>query len=417
MSYISSLPSKRRGFLFLQGLAARFFERLGQTLAARGYPVWRGNFNGGDRAFWRLAGAIDFTGSLAEWPGFFDALLAETRVGEVILFGDCRPLHRAAIAVARRRGVAVRVVEEGYLRPGWITFEEGGVNAYSTLPRDSGWYRETAQALPPWRDSPAAEGSFARRAAEDLLYAAASFAGRRRFPYYRTHRPYFALIEYAGWTRRLALRHGAEKRAAADIAHLVHSGEPFYLFPLQLDCDYQIRVHSPDRTMAAAVERVVTSFARHAPVAARLVVKLHPLDSGIVDWLGITRHIAAAADLEGRVLFLDGGEIETLLRACRGLVTVSSTAGARALAHGVPVKALGRAIYDLPGLTFGGGLDDFWREAAPPDMALFDAFRRVLAARALIPGDFFSESGLVLAVAAALVRLEAGPSATALVAA
>src|SRR5438105_14866683 len=46
--------SKQRSFLFLQGLATRFFERLGRALADRGYAVHRVNFNGGDRAFWRL---------------------------------------------------------------------------------------------------------------------------------------------------------------------------------------------------------------------------------------------------------------------------------------------------------------------------------------------------------------------------
>ena len=406
-------PPQRRGFLFLQGLASRFFERLGARLAERGHAVWRVNFNGGDRAFWRLPGALDFTGRPEEWPGFLDDLLQRLDIGEIVLFGDCRPLHRAAIALARRRGVGVRVVEEGYLRPGWITFEEGGVNACSTLPREASRYREMVRALPPWREPPRCAGSFRRRAAEDLLYAAASFAARRRFPHYRTHRPYFALIEYAGWARRLALRRRAEKRAAADLADLARSGLPYFVFPLQLDCDYQIRRNSPDRGMQGAIERVVGSFACHAPAASRLVVKLHPLDSGLIDWAGISRHIAVAAGVAGRVLFLEGGETEALLAACRGLVTVNSTAGARALAYGAPVKALARPVYDLPGLTFAGALDDFWRAPEPPDMALFDAFRRVLAAHALVPGDFFSEKGLELAVAAAATRLEASAAAAA----
>jgi capsular polysaccharide export protein len=409
MTHLYSLPSsQRRGFLFLQGLASRFFERLGRRLLERGHRVRRVNFNGGDRAFWRLADALDFTGRPEEWPGFFDDLLQKGGIDDVVLFGDCRPLHRAAIAVARRRGIRVRVVEEGYLRPGWITVEEGGVNGNSALPREPLWYREAARFLPAWREPPDCEGSFRRRAAEDLLYAAASFASRRRFPHYRSHRPYFPLIEYAGWARRLLLRRRAEKRAAADVAELARSGAPYFLFPLQLDCDYQIRVHSPDRTMAAAIGRVILSFGAHAPAASRLVVKLHPLDSGLFDWAGITRHIAAAAGVAGRVLFLEGGDIDALLALCRGVVTVNSTAGARALARGLPVKALARPLYDLPGLTFAGALDDFWRAPMPPDRGLFDAFRRVLAARALIPGDFFSEKGLELAVAAALARLEGG---------
>src|SRR6201984_3843285 len=63
-----SLVNPGRGFLFLQGMATRFFERLGQALIERGHAVYRVNFNGGDRAFWRLPGAVDFCGRPGEWP-------------------------------------------------------------------------------------------------------------------------------------------------------------------------------------------------------------------------------------------------------------------------------------------------------------------------------------------------------------
>jgi capsular polysaccharide export protein len=78
-----------------------------------------------------------------------------------------------------------------------------------------------------------------------------------------------------------------------------------------------------------------------------------------------------------------------------------------ALACGLPVVALGKAVYDIAGLTFQGELDDFWRAPTPPNAVLFDAFRRVLAARCLIPGSFFNEAGLRIAVEAAIERLEA----------
>ena len=78
-----------------------------------------------------------------------------------------------------------------------------------------------------------------------------------------------------------------------------------------------------------------------------------------------------------------------------------------ALACGLPVAALGKAVYDIAGLTFQGELDDFWSAPTLPDAVLFDAFRRVLAARCLIPGSFFNEAGLRLAVGAAIERLEA----------
>jgi capsular polysaccharide export protein len=396
-----------RAFLFLQGMATRFFERLGEALAARGHAVYRVNFNGGDRAFWRLPGAVDFCGRPGEWPEFLDRLIVKNAISDIILFGDCRPLHRAAIRVAEGRMLRIHVVEEGYLRPDWITFEEGGVNGHSALPRDPDWYRERARSLPAWQDPPAVPGSFRRRAAEDVLYTMASMAGMWRFPHYATHRPYYQLVEYAGWLRRLALKARAERRAAAAIEGLLAGADPLFLFPLQLDCDYQVRVHSPFRAMHLAIEHVLASFARNAPQRARLVVKLHPLDSGLVDWAALTGHLAVEFGIADRIVILDGGDLAKLLARRPAVVTVNSTVGTLALASGLPVIALGKAVYDIAGLTFQGELAEFWRAPTPPDAALFDAFRRVLAARCLIPGSFFNETGLALAVGAAVDRLEA----------
>ncbi|MGC2199852.1 MAG: capsular biosynthesis protein [Stellaceae bacterium] len=396
-----------RAFLFLQGMATRFFERLGQALLARGHAVHRVNFNGGDRAFWRLPGAVDFCGRAEEWPDFLDRLIVDNGISDIILFGDCRPLHRATIRVAEGRLVRTHVVEEGYLRPDWITFEEGGVNGHSALPRDPSWYRERARSLPAWRDPPPVPGSFRRRALEDVLYTTASMSGMWRFPFYATHRPYYQLIEYAGWLRRLVLKRRAERRAAATIDGLPDGRDPLFFFPLQLDCDYQVRVHSPFRAMHLAIEHVLTSFANHAPPAARLIVKLHPLDSGLVDWAAITGYLAVELRIADRVLILDGGDLGKLLERNLAVVTVNSTVGTLALACGLPVIALGKAIYDIAGLTFQGELDEFWNAPTPPEATLFDAFRRVLAARCLIPGSFFNEAGLKLAVDAAIERLEA----------
>jgi capsular polysaccharide export protein len=400
---VTAAPSNR-AFLFLQGMATRYFQRLGRALASRGHAVHRVNFNGGDRAFWRLPGAVDFRGREHEWPEFLDRLITDWAISDLILFGDCRPLHRTAIRVAEARAIRVHVVEEGYMRPDWITFEEGGVNGHSSLPRNPDWYRERARGLPKPEAPPAVPSSFRRRAFEDVLYNLSSMAGMWRFPHYATHRPYHQLIEYAGWLRRLALMRRAERRAEVAIETL--TGDPIFFFPLQLDCDYQMRVHSPFRAMHLAIEHVLSSFARCAAPTARLVVKLHPLDSGLVDWAAMIGHVAVEYSVAERVTALDGGLLSKVLDRSAAVVTVNSTVGSEALARSLPVIALGKAIYDMPGLTFQGELDDFWSAAEPPDPELFDAFRRVLIDRCLIPGSFFNETGLRLAVEVAVQRLE-----------
>ncbi len=189
------------------------------------------------------------------------------------------------------------------------------------------------------------------------------------------------------------------------------SGRPYYFHPLQLDCDYQIREHSPFKRIAPALEAVLASFAAHAPSEALLVIKEHPLDNWLTDWRRMTAAIARRHGVGDRVVYLEEGHLQSLISGARGVVTVNSTVGVVALGLGRPTAALGKAIYDMDRLTFQGGIDAFWTDAAPPDPVVFEAFRKVVTARTQVNGDFFSEAGLAAAVQGAADRLEAaGPA-------
>lgn len=398
-----------RQFLFLQGLAGPFFRHLGDALATRGHGVHRVNFHGGDWLFWRRSGAVNYRGGEQGWPDYLEELLNRRAITDIVLFGDCRPLHGTARAIAARRHVQVHVFEEGYMRPDWVTLEIGGVNGLSTLPRDPQYYLDAARTLPPLAD-PDVSGvptSFARRAREDLAYNLTAMAMRPLFPGYQSHRPWHPMVEYAGWLRRLSSKKAAARRSNAVRARLERTGRPFMVFPLQLDCDYQIRMHSPFPGMEAAITDVLTSFARHAPAGLDLIVKGHPLDNGLRDWRAVTLDIAAGLGLQDRVMFLEDGNIDLLVRAARGVVTVNSTTGTLSAARGIPTISLGRAVYDIPGVTHQDGLDAFWTNPVPPDPSVFDALRRVLVHRCMIRGGFFSDAGLRMLVDGAVGRLEA----------
>ena len=396
-----------RRFLFLQGLPTRFFHRLGAALTRRGHAVHKVNFNGGDRLFWRIPGAIDYRGTLETWPSVLTALIDTHDITDIVLFGDCRPLHRVAIRLAAHRAIAVHVFEEGYLRPSWITHELGGVNAFSSLPRDPDWYRREAANLPPWEKERPIAGRFARRSIEDVLYNVTTVALSLWFAGYRTHRPWHPFVEYAGWIGKFARGPFIKRRAERLMRGVMSGREPMYLFPLQLDCDTQIREHSSFKRLEPAIDRVITSFARHAPKDAQLVLKEHPLDNGLNDWRRIVERIATARGVAARITYLDDGDLMALLKRARAVVTINSTVGTVALGQGLPTIALGKAIYDIPGLTYQGDLDAFWLEGTAPDPSLFEAFRSVIGAKTLIYGGFFSEQGLDAAIEGSIAKLEA----------
>lgn len=394
-------------YLFLQGPNGTFFARLANRLKSRGHAVYRVNFNGGDRVFWRLSGALDFRGSAEQWPAFLGDLLTDCRITDIILFGDCRPLHRAAITLAHRLGQRVHVFEEGYLRPNWITLEANGVNGHSSLAKNARWFLEAAAGIEDWSPGLPVTGHFARRAAEDVLYTLSTIFLKWRFPLFRTHKPWHPLAEYAAGAKRFPLTPLTRRRNLARQQQVLKSGSQYYLFPLQLDADAQVRFHSPFGRMAPAIKTVIESFARAAPVDALLVLTEHPLDTGLVPLERLSRDYADRAGVGSRVIYLRFGTSEPLLTGCRGMVTINSTMGVLALSVRVPVMTMGHAIYDMPELTFQGGLDNFWCNSTASSGAVFDAFRRVLTARTQINGGFYSEKGLTLAVAGAVTRLEA----------
>jgi len=400
-------PLAQRNILLLQGLMGPLFRRIGQALRRDGYGVYKVNFNGGDRLFWRLPNGIDYRGSLDDWPGTLKNLIGDLGITDVVLFGDCRPMHVAATAVCRELRIPVHVFEEGYIRPDWVTLELGGVNGHSTLPRDPAWYRAEAASLPEPPEHHPVPSSFRRRALEGVAYNAADVLTRWHYPYWENHRPWHPLVEAMGWMRRLLRRKSAAMRSQALIADLETRDSPYMLFPLQLDSDAQIRLHSSFAGIADALRMVIASFAAHAPAQLRLVIKEHPLDNGVRDWRHETASLAALHGVGDRVDYLESGDIVPAARRSKGVVTINSTSGTLALALGVPVIALGRAVYDIEGITFQGALDDFWSNPGQPEAETFAAFRRVLIDRCLVAGGFFSEEALVKVTEGVIGRLEA----------
>jgi capsular polysaccharide export protein len=389
----------------LQGLSTPFFARLAGAIAARGHRVEKINLSGGDRLFWPRLGAVDYRGRFADWRSFLGMFLHERGVSDVVLFGDCRPYHRIAVDLARSRGIAVHVFEEGYFRPDWITLEANGTNAHSPLPREAEAYlAEAAETGEPEPGRPVS-GGITRRVRWEMLNQTATLLLAPLYPHYKRHRSHHPLSEMLGWTKRL-LKRPFERRYAERLSAYLEAARPdYYLLPLQLETDYQIRRHSRFKSMAHVMETVLESFARSAPRGSLLLVKLHPLDNGIANFRRQARRIARRLKLGRRVLVMDGGHLPTLLAKSQGVVVVNSTTGLSALHHGRPVTVLGSAIFDIAGLTFRGPLDRFWRDAAIPNAELFKAFRKVVLKRAQMNGSFFTDAGMQVAIDAALKKI------------
>ena len=391
-----------RTFLFLQGPPGPLFLRLSKALAEHGARVHRINISGGDKWDWPEP-AVDFRGRFSDWPAFVDRFVREHGVTDLILFGDCRPYHVAAHGIAKLRKVRTHVLEEGYLRPHWMTFELEGVNARSTLSRDKTWFRHEALKLPAEPELPPVTASLARRARDTYWHFHHVLNERFQYPHYRSHRPGSILIEGIGWMWKYVRSNRRAALASETVRKL--QGKPHFLLPLQLSGDYQIRAHSPFSDMQSAASYVIESFAANAGSDVHLLLKAHPLDSSFFSWRRFAERHARRLGLQGRLHFIDGGDLERLVKDARGLICVNSTSATLALAAGTPVCTIGEAIYDMPGLTHQEHLDLFWVDPTPPEPGLYRAFRRVLVDRCLVRGGLASESAVTTLIESIVDRL------------
>jgi capsular polysaccharide export protein len=400
-----------RRFLFLQGVSSPFFVKLGSQLTDSGHEVLKLNFNAGDVAFSAGMNSQSFIKKIEELPEFLSSFYQHYEITDQVLFGDRRPIHVVAITQARKQGIKNHIFEEGYFRPHWITLEREGVNSRSLLPRSVDWLSIASEHLaanPPREYS--FHSPFWRRAWHDVHYHSAGAANAFLFPHYRTHSNVIAPVEYAGYLKRFSKIRVLKKYETLAIEELVIKKSPYFFLPLQLNSDSQVRDQHTLNTMTRLIAHVMRSFAEHAKSNIFLVIKNHPLDIGLVNYSKLIRTLENQFGLKGRIRFFESGDLDTLVRHAKGVVTLNSTVGLVSLAHACPTIALGEAIYDLTGLTDQTELDAFWTQAARPDMDLYQKFKSVLLNTTQINGGFYCPRGIELAVKGSVVVLAADKS-------
>lgn len=378
-----------RNVLLLQGPLGPFFDRLTQWLLPQGKRVLRVAFQGGDLLDSTAAETLQFRGTLAQWPEFVGGLLDEHDIDVVVLFGQARAYHAAAIKAANMRERAVIVMEEGYFRPGFVTMELDGVNGFSrTMTR----YRWSAEAgLAAGLQPDITPRHFQKMAVHAARHYVSLWARRHHFSGYRHHRQtglwHYSAFWLRSWKRKLM-------RRANDLCRqtgLIESGLPYYVVPLQNDGDSQITHHSPYGENAAFVMEVMRSFAWHAPEGSRLVFRGHPYARGGHAHRRLIASVAYDLGIRARVVYLTEGDTPLLAQHSSGVVVINSTVGLQALERGAPLMALGESIYRA--LTYQGPLDRFWAEAKPADQGRVDEFLSQLKNLTQMPASVYAQRG------------------------
>ena len=362
----------------------------------RGCRVWRVAFDGGDRMETPRRFRVAFPDRGGNWAAFVRQFIVGNRIDTVVVFNDCLPRQAAALRIAEQLGARTFAFENAYFRPTWVTLERGGINARSRLPRSIAFYRAEAARHPAQPPPRVARSHLTGLTRDTIAHYFWSYLLAPLIPF--DSRAYGVSVGEQGRGYAATFLAGLLRNdrgvvpAIAAAKAAMPPGARVTAVLLQKPCDTQISMSSGFLGNCDFVREAITSFAAHAPRGSLLVVKEHPLDFGIERCAAFVAALAASFGIGDRVFFVRNIPIDRMMPLADAMVTINSTGGLAGLKAGIPVICLGRAFYDMAGLTFQGKLDAFWstgERAAPEDVA---AFRSYVVASAQVNGGFHSRA-------------------------
>ena len=372
----------------------------------------RVTFGPADRYFNRGKPSVRFRGSADEFAVWLDKFSQSKSFGAVVLFGATRPLHAVACSYFEAKGIPVLCLEEGYLRPGYITAEVAGNNFRSPVANQLGadldW---SGQVQPP----ASAASSFKQMAKNGFIYYAihSLFAGyRERQGFHKRHRTNIGR-ELFCWFRNFvrSKRHGMKNMRRIEQL-LENHDRNYFVVPFQVADDAQLTgVASNGWNNDSMALAVIESFAKFAHPTQQLVFKVHPLERGHSDAVKVVSEIAEGCGVADRVHVVDTGSIGLLTRHSAGMITINSTSGFSAFNHGVPLAVLGKAIYAIPEICSvvqtTDDLNHFWTHGFVADRVVRLRYVEFIKARCLLPGDYYLGNEGDIAISQLVRKLEA----------
>ncbi len=165
----------------------------------------------------------------------------------------------------------------------------------------------------------------------------------------------------------------------------------YFFVPLQVREDFQVREHSDYKSVEHYIEDVLVSFKENGvDKKSYIVIKHHPMDRGKVDYTEFIEQVCFHIKLKKtRVIYVYDINLPEVLKGAKGCITINSTVGLQSLYHGVPLKVMGRASYNMEGLTHQGDLDSFWRKRKKVNKKHFKYYREYIVNKTQISGSFF----------------------------
>lgn len=383
---LNQIP-RYKSVTLLQGPVGPFFKKFSKYLKKRNTKVFKINFNLGDDLFY-CTEAFRFKGKIEELQNYLKNIFIKTSTEAVFLFGGYREIHVEAASIAKKMKIDIWVFEEGYIRPNYITLEKkhssfssGKANLkikfWTTNNNNVNFFSKKYLYV------------FERMVIFGFLYFTAGLFSHFFYPYYIHHKK-FGLAQGLYWLRafiRKILYFLIDRIRTYRL--LRNYTKKYFFVVLQVADDFAVVSNSSYKGIPAFIEEVIKSFAKVKEKYAMLVFKHHPMDRGYNQYGRFISECAKFYGIKDRVLYIHEVNNVKLIKNSCGAVAINSTMGFQILHYNIPIKVMGKAIYDYKGLTHQGCLDSFWENPQPVSRELFNRLKDYLIQTCQIPGSFY----------------------------
>lgn len=414
----------KRTFLFLQGPHGKFFKKLSNKLSSFRYPTYNICFNGGDSIDKPISiNTYYFSKPREYFSLYIKEILINKQITDVFLYGDKRYYHTIAMEICKKLDITIWVFEEGYLRPGYITLEKNGVNSNSNIPSIyNEWlskqdfkfinFDNSLFSISNENNDEILENPMKTRVKNTIINYLGLWFLYPFFSFYKWHRDKGFTYEILGWGQKkltdLWLKN-KDKKITENFFNM-----EYFAFPLQLSSDAQIKCASSFRDVSESVEKVISSFSKHANKNYHLIIKLHPLDNSLFNYRKFVCNLAKSFNIEQRIHFINDANSNDFIDNCLGTIVINSTMGILSIFKGKPTITLGNAIYANYGLATSAVtngvfnekiLDMFWNFPKPPAKFCVDFFYNLIINKAILLGNFYTNEGIEQSLKGVLQRI------------
>ena len=283
---------------------------------------------------------------------FLEKYLVDNKINKIVMMNDLRWQHAIAIHLAKKLNIKYFVFELGLFRPNTITLDSKGVNYNNSVPRNKEFYLNLKEFNK--FEYTKINSSIIEKQRNIIIakYMILNTIGKL-FGIYTPANNRNSILDYFKRFKNTYFK----KKNMKNITF-----KKKYIFaPLQVKTDTQTLVHSDYNNMVEFMEDTiqgVKEYRKKYNSNIELVFKEHPMDCGKVSYDDFYVKYKGYTWIK----FLKNGNTKEIIKNSDMVITINSTVGLEAIEEYKPVICMGRAFYNIDGISLKSNRNDLSKD-------------------------------------------------------